>query len=116
MPDLARQARERFALREAATFGPTADQAAEENLLVRHHVLYNYLTIKTIDFSSSSSSAYIWGRESPGHALDNMRAPGIEFGGLNNLLSFALGTTPLLLGKTQGCSGRHIRSPRGLPG
>ena len=73
MPDLARQARERFALREAATFGPTADQAAEENLLVRHHVLYNYLTIKTIDFSSSSSSAYIWGRESPGHALDNMR-------------------------------------------
>jgi hypothetical protein len=73
VPDLARQARERFALREAATFGPTADQAAEENLLVRHHVLYNYLTIKTIDFSSSSSSAYIWGRESPGHALDNMR-------------------------------------------
>ena len=40
----------------------------------------------------------------------------IEFGGLNNLLSFARGTTPLLLEKILGfCVGRQIRSP-GPPG
>ena len=31
----------------------------------------------------------------------------IDFGGLNNFLSFALGTTPLLLGKIWGQSGSH---------
>ena len=41
---------------------------------------------------------------------------GIEFGGLNNLLSFAPGTTQNTPGKDYGsCSGRQIRSP-GPPG
>ena len=44
-------------------------------------------------------------------AVFSVRTPEIEYGGLNNLLSFALGTTLILLGEILGCSGRHIRSP-----
>ena len=46
--------------------------------------------------------------------LESVReARKIDFGGLNNLLSFALGTTQLLLGKIlgQSGSGHKIRSP-----